>query len=283
MDRNKNKSDLMKYRLFFLFLITCLFTASSLFSQNIPRRPSPPRLVNDFANLLQPNEQAALERKLVAYEDSTSTQIAIVIMPEIGGADAFDYSFRLAQEWGIGQEDNDNGILMFVAVQERKFGFQTGYGAEGFLPDAMGKRIIQNIIVPAFRQGNYYQGFDRATDTIFELASGEYTNDRNRTRDAKGGIPAVMIILFLLILIVVLSNMTRGHDDDDDGGYYRGGRYDMDDYPGRRRRRRRGGGGWIFLPGGGFGGGGSGDGGGFGGFGGFGGGDFGGGGAFGDW
>lgn len=272
----------MKYRLSFLILIACLFTIS-VFSQNIPQRPSPPRLVNDFANLLQANEVAALERKLVAYEDSTSTQIAIVIMPEIGGTDAFDYSFRLAQQWGIGREDDDNGILMFVAIEERKFGFQTGYGAEGFLPDAMGRRIIQNVIVPAFRQGNYYQGLNRATDTIFELASGEYSNDGNRSRDAKGGIPAVMIIVFLLILIVVLSSITKGHDDDDDGGYYRGGRYDMDDYPGRKRRRRRGGGGWIFLPGGGFGGGGSGDGGGFGGFGGFGGGDFGGGGAFGDW
>jgi uncharacterized protein len=264
---------------YFLINLLLLFSLG-LQAKEVPPRPYPPRLVNDFAGLLGAGEADALERKLVAYNDSTSTQIAIVIDESLEGDDPFDYSLRIATEWGIGQKDKDNGLLIYIAVKERKFGFQTGYGVEGFLPDAMAKRIIQNVIVPAFREGRFYEGLDRATDAVIELAAGEYEADERGPRDAKGGVPAVLILVFIIILIVVISSMGGGHgdDDDDDGGYYRGGRYDMDP---RRRRRRSGG--WIFFPGG-FGGGGGGfGGGGGGGFGGFGGGGFGGGGSFGDW
>ncbi len=259
----------------FLLLLTI-----GLFAQKqIPNRTS--NAVNDFAGLLSVNEQRSLEQKLRQYQRETSTAIVIVAENSLQGEDEFDYSNRLAQAWGIGTGENDNGILIYIAKQERRIRIQTGYGAEGFLPDAMAKRIIDNIITPYFRQGNYYGGLDRATSAIMDLGRGEYDNDEyNDKRKAQGGSSAMYIFIFLIIMIIIFSMIGGGDDDDDDdGGYYRGGRYDD-----HHRRRRRRGGGFIIFPGGGFGGGGGGGGGfGGGGFGGFGGGGFGGGGAGGGW
>lgn len=264
------------------YLLPCFFLvlSFSLQAKPTPAKPNPPKLVNDFAGVLSAQETNALERKLLAYNDSTSTQIAIVIERSLEGDDAFDYSFRIAESWGIGRKGKDNGILFYIAVDDRKLYIQNGYGVEGFFTDGLARRVIENVLKPAFRQNQYFAGLDRATDVVITAGEGEYTND-NGPRDAEGGIPAVLIILVLLIFIVILSSM--GDDGDDDGGYYRGGRYDMDHYPKRRRRSR---GGWVIFPGGGGGGwpgGGGGGGFGGGGFGGFGGGGFGGGGAGGSW
>ena len=251
----------------FKYLLPLLLLLPLLALGKEPPAPSdPPRLVNDYTGTLGTNEVAMLERKLVAYDDSTSTQIAIVIENSLEGDDIFEYSHRLAQSWGIGREGKDNGILIYVALADRRLYIQTGYGAEGFLPDALARRIVDNVIVPNFRQGNYYRGLDEATSVIIKLGSGEYQNDQVYEDEFPWGF---LIILAIFILIIILINRGGG------GGYYRGGRYDSDR------------GGWIILgPGRGVGGGGwSGGGGGFGGggFGGFGGGGFGGGGAGGSW
>ena len=247
-------------------LLLLLLVPFMAFAKEVPPPPDPPRLVNDFTGLLSSGEVAALERKLVAYDDSTSTQVAIVIENSIEGDDMFDYTFRLAQSWGIGRQGKNNGILIFIAMGDRKVHIQTGYGAEGFLPDALAKRIIDQVIVPNFRQQSYYQGLDRATDIIIKLGSGEYTNEDL----GEGEIPFVVILVFIILFIVIIILISKGGGGG--GGYHRGGRYD-------------GGGGWIIFGPGSGGGWSGGGGGGFGGgdFGGFGGGGFGGGGAGGSW
>ncbi|MEM8523251.1 MAG: TPM domain-containing protein [Bacteroidota bacterium] len=237
----------------------------------IPSKPF--QLVNDYARVLQSSEKRALERKLVAYNDSTSTQIAVVIDNSLQGEDIFDYSYRLAEKWGIGQGEKNNGVLIYIAFSDRKLRIQTGYGAEGFLPDVLAQQIVDGIITPAFKQQQYYNGLDRATDVIIKLAQGEYTADDIRSNSGDSGFP--IIIIFLIIFLIFYIASRGGGNDDDDGGYYRGGRYE----------RRRRGGGWVIMPGSGswdIGGGGGWTGGG-GGFGGFGGGSFGGGGAGGSW
>ena len=270
----------MNLRYFLLSLF--LFTSFLAEAKQIPAKPNPPRLVNDYAGVLTSAEAQTLERKLVAYDDTSSTQIAIVIERSLEGDDAFDYSLRIAESWGIGRKGKDNGVLFYIAIDDRELYIQNGYGVEGFFTDALAKRVIENILKPAFRQNQYYEGLNQATDVVIMAGRGEFENDQDGRRDAQGGIPAILIIVALLIGIVLISSFFND-EDDDDGGYYRGGRYDMDDYP--RRRRRRGRGGWIFFPGTGGGWPGSGGGGGFGGggFGGFGGGGFGGGGAGGSW
>lgn len=270
---------------FLLLLAGVLLLVPSLTGQK--QVPEPTQyLINDYAGLLNRSQVVALGDKLRDYVGETSTQIVIVTEESLEGDDPFQYAQRLATKWGIGGAGNDNGILLYVSKQDRQVRIQTGQGTEGFLPDITAKRIIENIIVPAFRSGNYYQGLDRATDAIMDLGRGEYEGDGFSSNN-KESVPGWIIIVFLILLILVISWLTHNDDDDDDGGYYRGGRYDM---PERRHRRR---GRTIIFPGGGGwsrggGGGGSSGGGGFGGFGGggfggFGGGSFGGGGAGGSW
>jgi uncharacterized protein len=258
----------------------CGLLLLSLWSFSIFAQPAIPQasnyLVNDYAQLMNQREVDRLGTKLRDYALETSTQIVIVTETSLQGEDDFDRALAIYDEWKIGgSEENSNGVLLYVAQEDRKIRILTGYGAEGFLTDAMSRRIIDNIISPAFRQGRFYDGLNRATDAIMDLGRGEYTNEGQGQRDAEGGVPAILIIIVLIILIIIFSRMAGDDDDDDDGGYYRGGRYDMNPRP--KSRRRRSGGGWIFFPGGGGGwsGGGS-SGGGGGGFGGFGGGGFGG-------
>lgn len=256
-------------KFFFKNILYVVLAVLPIFAEakEIPPVPNPPRLVNDFVGILSSGEVQALEQKLVAYDDSTSTQIAVVIEETLDGDDIFDYSHRLATAWGIGREGKNNGILIYVAIADRKLRIQTGYGAEGFLPDAMAKRIIERIITPNFRSQNYYQGLDQAADAIIQLSKGEYINED--AGQGGGSLPFPVILIFIILFIAIVIIISKGGGG---GGYNRGGRYDS------------GGGGWIiFGPGSGGGGGSSGWGGGGGGFGGFGGGDFGGGGAGGSW
>lgn len=252
--------------------------------------PAPSQfLVNDYAGMLQREQVVALGQKLSKYANETSTQIVVVTEETLDGNTDFDRALAIYDKWGIGSsEAKSNGVLIYVAKNERKIRIMTGQGSEGFLPDVIAKRIIDQAIGPYFKQGQFYVGLDKGTSAIMDFGKGEYTNDTQPANEE--GFPFI-ILLFLLffIFIIVLRIINRRNkgpydkNNDDDGGYYRGGRYD---YPQQR------GGGWIIFPGGGGGwsngGGGSNssDGwGGFGGggFGGFGGGFTGGGGAGGDW
>lgn len=242
-----------------------------VFAQDFPAKPD--RLVNDYTSTLSAEEREQLERKLVAFDDSTSTQIAVVLMRSIGGYDISDYAARLAEQWGVGGGKKNNGVILLAALDDRKVTIQTGYGVEGVLPDAIAKRIIENELKPEFRGGNYYAGIDRATDAIIAYTKGEYKNDQPRKRNS-GGFPVGLIIL-VIVVVIVLGR--RGGGGGGKGGRVIGSRGGADIFW------------WTLLSGmgrgsgnsgGGIGGGFGGDGGGFGGFGG---GRFGGGGASGSW
>ncbi|MEM9529010.1 MAG: TPM domain-containing protein, partial [Bacteroidota bacterium] len=233
-----------------LLLALVLLLALPLSAQ----RPIPAKtndLVNDYAGMMSRGEQQALRQKLEQYARETSTQIAVVTEASLQGETAFDRSLAIAHGWGVGgSEQNDNGVLFYVARDDRRIQIQTGYGAEGFLPDALAKRIIDQIMTPAFRQGKIYVGFDEATNTVMELGKGEYTADDIPAGGGQGGIPPFVIFGLILLVFILLNYFNDHHDDDDeDGGYWRNGPYDMDD-PHRqlRRRRRRRGGGFVILP-----------------------------------
>jgi len=257
------------------FLITfLLFTSSALFAQDFPPAPNPPRLVNDFTQTLSSSEIAQLESKLVAYNDSTSTQIAIVIMKSVGQYDISDYAFQLGEKWGIGGS-KDNGILILAAMEDRDVFIATGYGMEGAVPDALAKRIVSNLIIPNFKQGEYYQGFDQATDMIIKLASGEYTAEEV-AHDGNGGGALIMLLVFLFFFVILPLLRNRNDNNNHMGG--KGGGVDLWTTIMLANMLKGGNGGKFgdFSSGrGSFGGGG--------GFGGFGGGSFGGGGAGGSW
>ena len=268
----------MKQLLSFLFL----FLAVTGYSQDIPARPNPPRLVNDFANVLSPDQREALERKLVAYDDSTSTQITIITIETTGDYGIEDYALKFLRDWGVGNKEKNNGIVLLAAMKDRRFRIETGYGMEGSVPDIVANEIIEGIIKPNFRESDYYRGFDLGTDALIKAASGEYKAPENYRKSQKQGNRGGSIIPFIFILIIVIFIIGRGGGGRGGGG----GMMSRRGYNGfwgglltgmlaDSMRGGSRGGGWS--GGGGFGGGGGG------GFGGFGGGSGGGGGASGSW
>src|SRR5689334_5709826 len=188
-----------------LLLIIFLFvTTGSIHAQNIPARPNPPRLVNDFAKVLLPEQADILEQRLVAFDDSTSNQIAIVTIPTLGDYDIESYANKLFRTWGIGTAKHDNGILILVAVNDHQMRIEVGRGLEGPIPDVTAKDIIENDLAPNFREGNYYRGFDEAITSLEQAAAGEYHEKRNGNNDngKGGGILVFIIILFIVIFII---------------------------------------------------------------------------------
>lgn len=238
--------------------------------RDIPPRPSMQTSVYDEADVLNTTEEGALEQKLINYADTTSTQIVVATIESLQGEYIGTYSAEWAHEWGVGQEDEDNGIFILLAEQERKIWISTGYGIEGTLTDALSKQIVENVILPEFRTGSYYGGLDAGTTAIMEVMSGTYEG----TPQARNGEGAsvrfiILALIFIFFLIVLSQRNKRGGGRN--GGYRRGG--GLLDILVLSSLGRGGFGGGSF--GGGVGGGGFG--------GGFGGGGFGGGGAGGGW
>ncbi|OAQ39158.1 methanol dehydrogenase [Pedobacter psychrophilus] len=257
-----------------IFLIVCLGLLSFLgFSQNFPAKPN--KLVNDYTNTLNSSQIADLESKLVAFDDSTSIQVSVVLIQSLEGYDIQDYGYQLGRAWGIGGKEKNTGVLVLASIGDRKITIQTGYGMEGALPDAIAKRIIENEIKPEFKSGNYFGGLDAGINAIISYTKGEYKNTEPKKSGKGSGFPVGLIVL---IIIAVIALISKGSGGGGGGRNVIGGRGGANIFW------------WSLLAGmansgggrsggGGFGGGSSGGGG----FGGFGGGSFGGGGASGSW
>lgn len=247
------------------------------FGQEIP--PKSTTLVTDYTNTLSAGDKQRLEDKLVAFDDSTSTQIAIVIMRSVGEYDIGEYAIKLGRAWGIGRQGKNNGVLILVAKEDRKLTIQTGYGVEGALPDAVTRQIRENDINPRFREGDFYGGLNAGVDQIIKYTKGEYKAEAKPKKRDKGGSGAGVLIGIIVTVIIVIIISRRGGGGG--GGRIIDRRGGADPFwwflaGNMLGNSGRGGGGW-----GGFSGGGGGSGGG--GFGGFGGGSFGGGGSSGSW
>ena len=249
---------------FCVFLVLALLSVSDLSAQ-IPPRPVPQRLVNDFASVLSAEQRASLENALVAFDDTTSNQIAVLFVNDLGGLDIAQYAIETGESWGVGGAEHDNGIVMVVkpkTASERGQAFiAVGYGLEGAIPDAVAHRIVDNVMIPRFAENDYYGGVRDAVVLLMKLASGEISEKDIEEGDSGGLLGIIVGLLVFFILVGLLSGKRHrggGSDTFTGGGHSTGP---------------------IFF--GGFGGGHSG---GFGGgFGGFGGGSFGGGGAGGSW
>lgn len=261
-----------------LFLLAGLFISFVLYGQIdkiLPDPPSPPKLYNDFTRgekFLTSQQADFLEQKLIAYDDSTSNQVAIVIVEGLNGYEANEYATALGRKWGVGgQKQFNNGVIVLISTGgregDRDAYIAVGYGLEGAIPDITAKKIVESELIPGLKSKNYFTGLNNTVDAIIQAAAGEYKAPDSYGSGNKKGLKAWQILLLIIIVWVVLGIVGGGGRNG--GGYV-------------SRRGYRGwwgptlGGGWSS---GGSGGGWSGGGG----FGGFGGGSFGGGGAGGKW
>lgn len=260
-------------------LLAALFLGSQAFAQTdavlFPPKPEPAVYVHDYAGWLTPDEKARLEQKLVRYSDTTSTQIVVMLRPDIGDYDKASYAFELGNRWGIGRKQKNNGVVVLIktAPPDRGVFIATGYGAEGALPDITAARITRNVMIPRFQQEQHFQGIDAGLDAIIAALSGEFKADPQQSGDFPVGLFLLGLLLFLVFIFFMAWKFRHSTMYSGSG-------------PNRRVKRNNddwwgggigglGGGGWGSSGGGGWssgGGGGS-----------FGGGSFGGGGAGGDW
>lgn len=179
--------------------------------------------VHDEAKVLSAPFVAQLEQVLKAHEDSTSNQIAVLIVPSLQGEVMEEYTLRVAEKWQLGQAKNDNGVLLFIAINDRKARIEVGEGLEGPLPDAICNQIIRNELAPYFRQDNYEGGVLASVNAITKSIAGEYhqVSAPVQKRKTRGG-SLLSTIIILIIIIVISSFRNRGGRG---GGFYGGGWY----------------------------------------------------------
>jgi len=265
----------------FLSLLILLISFSLETKADIPPRPDPPRLVNDMADVINPEQEKELEYKLREFHHNTSNQILVITVKSLDGDAPSNYAFEVGEKWKVGQKEFDNGIVILIKprysnTDKGQAFIAIGYGLEGAIPDAITKRIVDNEMIPFFRNNDYYGGINKASEVLMSLASGEITaegyNNQSETSPLFTFIP---IIIFIIIFLLIRASNAKSYSLGRGTSFWTalwlgsalGGSHS---------------GSWGNFSGGsgGFGGSGSGFGGGFSGFGG---GSFGGGGAGGSW
>jgi len=261
----------MKRKVIILISLVLISTVWSIAQEKLPVPSKPESWVNDYAGVFSNAEKNALESKLNEFEYRTSTQIFVVTLNDDGGYPASMLGPMIGEEWGVGQEGKDNGLLVIMDMQARDVFISTGYGLEEYIPDATASRIVHNEIIPSFKKGEYYEGIDKATDVMISLLDGKFTADQYRKETSSGGGSIGGIIFMIILFSIIFGGRRRSTGMGRSNlplwlalGMLSGGRHSgsFGNFSGGK---------------GGFGGGG------FGGFGGGGGGSFGGGGAGGSW
>ena len=171
-----------------------------------PKPSDPPRLVNDFTNTLDANQVKALEDKLVAFADSTSTQIAVVIIATTSDMPISDYTIELGNQWKIGTKGNENGVLLCIAINDKQLFIASGYGVEGAMPDALCGKIISNDIRPFFKEGKYFEGIDNGVSKIIDAVKGEpYKATATKKGFRKFKSAPIFFVLFFFALIIIFK------------------------------------------------------------------------------
>lgn len=204
-----------------VLLLACVLCLGTRAQFDIPTKPdiNSQTAVYDYINLLSADQNRAFSNKLIRYADSTSTQIVVVIIGSTQGEDISFLGAKWGQAWGIGQSDKDNGILVLLAKNDREIDINTGYGIETIITDRMAEQIINRIMIPSFKNENYYKGLDEGTTALIEALNGEYQENRSFE---KNKFPIGLIVLFIIILLLVILR-NRNKNNDNHRGRKRGG------------------------------------------------------------
>ena len=196
----------------YLKITICLLLLAPLpvmAQDQLPVPAKPQSWVNDYAGVFNSGEKSALERKLNEFEYRSSTQIFIVTLDDNGGYAASDLSQRIGEQWGVGQEGKDNGVLVLLDMQDNDVFISTGYGVEEYIPDGTASRIIENEMIPNFRKGDFYAGIDSATNVMISLLDGKFTPDEYRKQTSSGGGSSIAGLIFMIILFSLIFGGRR--------------------------------------------------------------------------
>ena len=169
--------------------------------------PSSQGYVSDFAGLLSPASKAQLEARLSQLEKETTVEIAVVTIKSLEGHSVEDYASRLFEQWGVGKKGKDNGVLFLVAAEDREVRIEVGYGLESVITDGRAGRILDNDVVPHFKNGDYETGILSGVGAIEIYARGGTSPEPAQGRGFPGWLLVVIFALFFggIIAIIVLS------------------------------------------------------------------------------
>jgi len=197
-----------------------LFASGSLRAELVPV-PALQKRVTDLTQTLTPEQQSQLESKLAAFEQQKGSQIAVLVVPTTKPEEIEQYSIRVVDAWKLGREKPDDGVLVLVAKDDRKMRIEVGYGLEGAIPDLIAKRIITEVMVPSFRQGDFYGGINHAVDKLIGLVSGEQLPAPAPAKANSGGLWDMLY--FFLIGGFIVGGILRAIFGNFLGGVLNGG------------------------------------------------------------
>ena len=196
-----------------LFVLICFIFLSNITSaQDYVAIPELKQRVTDLTQSISSNDLSYLEDKLARFEQEKGSQIAVLILPSTKPEEIEQFSIRVAEKWQIGRGGVDDGVLMIVAMNDRKLRIDVGYGLEGAIPDIYAKRIIENIITPEFRHGQFANGINKGLDAIIDLINGEDLPAVTKTehRSARSGKKfSIFLIVFGLIALSVIKTIVK--------------------------------------------------------------------------
>ncbi len=213
----------MKQRILLLLFLLAAFPLISNAQKEIPELGG--RRLHDEAHVLSPMTVEWLDRQLKVFEDSTSNQMAILIVKSLDGETIEQYGIRVADKWKLGTKDRDNGVILLISIDEHKARIEVGQGLEGTLPDIRCNQIIRNEIAPRFRRDDYDGGVTAAVDAISQSIKGEYkTDNRSTSGRTRGRSGAMIVILIIFVLFRLFANRGgRSGGWSSGGGWYYGG------------------------------------------------------------
>lgn len=196
----------MKKWLFLLFFFP-VFLPFAAYGLDVPRLKG---YVNDEAGMISPSAKSKIEEELRAFEQSDSTQIVILTLPSLEGENIEEFSIKVAEAWKVGQQHKDNGVLLVVSKKERKIRIEVGRGLEGKLTDLMAGRIIDQVIKPRFKKGDFDGGFITGVSTLIDEIRGEFKAEQSPVqRRQKGFPPFLTFLLFFGIFVLILGSLSR--------------------------------------------------------------------------
>ncbi len=200
------KGVLKKYILFAVVLLSSMAIASATELQDIPELKE---RVTDLTATLSTSQKASLEATLARFEASKGSQVVVLIVPSTKPEEIEQYSIRVADKWKVGRKDIDDGVILLIAKDDRKLRIEVGYGLEGAIPDAYAKRIIDNIIVPEFRSGDFAGGIVHGVSAIMSLIDGEVLPEVNQKRSRSGKNPYghLKFLIFLIPVFIFIGTM----------------------------------------------------------------------------
>jgi uncharacterized protein len=192
-----------------ILLLTILFLMPlPLLALDVPQLTG---RVNDYAGMLSPEAVARLEQKLAGFEREQSTQIVVLTIPSLQGAEIDDFSIRVAEQWKIGQTGKDNGVLLILAKAEHKVRIEVGLGLQGVLPDITAAQIIRNVMRPHLKSNDFDQGINAGVDAILAATKGEFKSspqDTARKPRPRSSSPATFFLL-AAVAAVILGSYSR--------------------------------------------------------------------------